>query len=599
MKNNTLFALLLTLSTHPALADYALGLGQPPLYGKDFAHFGYVNPQAPKGGIFTLPVVGTFDSLNPFTLKGTGERGIVSLTLDTLAEQGQDEPFAVYGLLAQDISPAADGLSVTFTLNPKASFHNGDPVLAKDVAASFKLLTQDPAAAPMYRFYWADVATVETPTPHTVRFRFKKPNAELHMILGQLPVFSHKSYPQGLEKGAGRPPIGSGPYILAKTETGRLGEYRRNTRYWARDLPVRRGMYNFDAIRFRYLRDPSVQIEGIKAGNFDFVQETTARSWARAYPADILRRRGMIKAELPHHNTAGMQGFVMNQRRPSLKDSRVRQALILSFDFENINNRMMYGAYRRSPSFFTNSEMAADGLPDAAELALLTPLEKHLPAAVFRQHAPIPPKSDPETGIRPNLIKARGLLLAAGYRYRDGKLTGPQGNPLNLEYLTANKAFERVAGKWQRDLAKIGITLNIRTVDPSLYQKRLNDFDFDLTTVVYANSQSPGNEQADYYSCAAAKTRGSRNWAGICDPAIEKLLKHFEHFESRAELVTAARALDRVLRHHYLLIPNWYSNTHRIIYRDTLSHPQRPPKYYMPAEWALQTWWIKKPSETR
>ncbi|MDO4878044.1 MAG: extracellular solute-binding protein [Neisseria sp.] len=597
MKNFILFPLLLALSVRPSAADYALGLGQKPLYGSRFTHFAYTNPQAPKGGSFTLPVIGTFDSLNPFTLKGTGERGIASLTLDTLTEQGQDEPFAVYGLLAQDISPSPDGLSVTFTLNPRARFHNGDPVLAKDVAASFKLLTQDPAASPAYRFYWSDVSAVETPGSRTVRFRFKKPNAELHMILGQLPVFSHKSYPQGLEKSAGRPPIGSGPYRLAKTETGRLGEYRRDPRYWAQDLPVRRGMYNFDTVRFRYLRDPSMQIEGIKAGNFDFVQETAARSWARAYPADTLQRRGMVKAEFPHQNTMGMQGFVMNQRRPALKDSRVRRALILSFDFENINARIMYGAYRRSPSFFTNSEMAASGLPDAAELALLAPLKKHLPAAVFGQNVPVPPQSDPRLGIRPNLIKARKLLLEAGYRYQGGRLTDPQGRPLDLEYLTASKALERVAGKWQRDLAKIGIGLNIRTVDPSLYQKRLNDFDFDLTTVVYANSQSPGNEQADYYGCAAAKTHGSRNWAGICDPAVEQLLKHFEHFETRAELITAARALDRVLRHHYLLIPNWYSGTYRVIYRNTLAMPSRPPKYYTPAEWALQTWWVKKPRQ--
>lgn len=586
-------AVLLSAAVRPAVAGYAAGLGQPPLYAEGFKHFGYVNPNAPKGGSFTLPVQGSFDTLNPFTLRGSAESGVAMLTVDTLMTEGGDDPFAMYGLLAQDISLASDGLSVTFRLNPKARFHNGDPVLAEDVAASFKLLTQDKAAQPRWKFYWADVAAVETPDSRTVRFRFKKRNAELHMILGQLPVFSRKSYPQGLEKGGNTAPIGSGPYRLVKTDSGRLSEFARDKNYWARDLPSRRGMYNFDTVRFRYLRDPTMRIEGVKAGDFDFTQETAARSWARAYPADILKKRGLEKAELPHSNTVGMQGFVLNQRRAALKDIRVRQALVLSFDFENVNSRMMYGAYRRSPSFFTNSEMAASGLPDAAELALLTPLSGRLPAAVFRQPVPMPPQSDPALGIRPNLLKARSLLLEAGYRYQNGVLTDKQGRPLVLEYLTNSKTFERVAGKWQRDLAKIGITLNLRTVDASLYQKRLADFDYDIIMATYSNSQSPGNEQIDYFGCAAAQTKGSGNYAGVCDPAVEQLLKRFEHFADRRELVTAARALDRVLRHQHIVVPNWYSDRYRIIYRRTLGIPARPPKYYQAASWALQTWWVK------
>ena len=587
-----LLAWACTLMMPNALAAHGLALGSTPLYPAGFTHFAYTNPHAPKGGTFTLPVQGGFDTLNPFTLKGDKEAG-VSLTLDTLTEQGQDEPFAIYGLLAEDIALAADGLSVTFTLNPKARFHNGDPVLAKDVLASFHTLTQDSAAAQMYKFYWADVAKAEALSARVVRFQFKKRNAELHMILGQLPVFSHKSFPQGLAKAANQLPIGSGPYRFARADNGRLAEYRRDPHYWAQQLPVRKGMYNFDTVRFRYFKDAAVRVEGIKGGLYDFSQENVAREWARAYPDAILAKRGLVKQTWTQQRTAGMQGFVMNQRRAFFKDVRVRQALVWSFDFESINSRLFYGSYQRSNSFFTNSEMAARGKPDAAELALLNPLRAQLPATVFQQDAPNPPVTDAKLGIRPNLLQARNLLLAAGYRYQQGWLVDKQGKPVVIEFLTPSKTYERVVAKWQRDLAKLGITLNARIVDSAVYQKRLNDFDFDMTIVVYANSESPGNEQFDYYSCRAAQTQGSRNWAGICHPAVEQLLKQFEHFNNRAELTTAARALDRVLRHQYLVVPNWYSNQYRVIYRNTLGMPSRAPKYYSASDWALQTWWVK------
>ena len=587
-----LLAWACTLMMPNALAAHGLALGSTPLYPAGFTHFAYTNPHAPKGGTFTLPVQGGFDTLNPFTLKGDKEAG-VSLTLDTLTEQGQDEPFAIYGLLAEDIALAADGLSVTFTLNPKARFHNGDPVLAKDVLASFHTLTQDSAAAQMYKFYWADVAKAEALSARVVQFQFKKRNAELHMILGQLPVFSHKSFPQGLAKAANQLPIGSGPYRFARADNGRLAEYRRDPHYWAQQLPVRKGMYNFDTVRFRYFKDAAVRVEGIKGGLYDFSQENVAREWARAYPDAILAKRGLVKQTWTQQRTAGMQGFVMNQRRAFFKDVRVRQALVWSFDFESINSRLFYGSYQRSNSFFTNSEMAARGKPDAAELALLNPLRTQLPATVFQQDAPNPPVTDAKLGIRPNLLQARNLLLAAGYRYQQGWLVDKQGKPVVIEFLTPSKTYERVVAKWQRDLAKLGITLNARIVDSAVYQKRLNDFDFDMTIVVYANSESPGNEQFDYYSCRAAQTQGSRNWAGICHPAVEQLLKQFEHFNNRAELTTAARALDRVLRHQYLVVPNWYSNQYRVIYRNTLGMPSRAPKYYSASDWALQTWWVK------
>lgn len=590
MKKYWLFLLML-VGIAPAYADYAFSLGQKPLYPKGFTHFAYTNPNAPKGGTITLPFEGGFDTLNPFTLKGSPEIGIAMLTLDTLTEQGQDDPFAVYALLAEDMTLAPDGLSVTFRLNPKARFHNGDSVLAKDVVYSFNTLTKDTAAAPFYRIYWADVAKVEAVNDRTVRFRFKKRNAELHLILGSLPVFSHKSFPKGLASSGNVVPIGSGPYRLAKAESGRLAEYRRAPDYWAADLPTRRGMYNFDVIRMSYFRDPTMRIEGIKSGRYDLTGEYMARNWARAYPQSVLDKQGLVKQTFPHRNVAGMQGFVMNQRRPLFRDVRVRQALVESFDFESVNSRMLYGAYRRSNSFFTNSEMAARGLPDADEMKLLQPLRRLLPEKVFTQAVPEPPVTDPILGVRPNLLKARALFQAAGYRYQNGYLVDRSGRRVVIEYLTNSKSFERVVIKWQRDLAKIGVTLNTRVVDSAVYQKRLNDFDFDMVVFTYANSSSPGNEQLSYYSCQAARTPGSRNLAGVCDPAVERLLKHFEQFGSRQELVAASRALDRVLRHQYLVVPNWYADTHRMIYRKTLGMPKQPPKYYSATDWAVQTWW--------
>lgn len=585
---------LFYLASVQAYAVGGIGLGQLAKYQEGFTHFDYVNPNAPKGGTLTLPVAGGFDTLNPFTLKGDHEVGVAALTLDTLMVKGEDEPFAMYGLLANDVVLASNGLSVTFKLNPNARFQNGDPVLAKDVVSSFNTLTKDKASLPMYRFYWADVAKVETPNARTVVFRFKQRNAELHMILGELPIFSHKSYLQGLATAPNKVPIGSGPYRLIRTDSGRLSEYQRDPHYWAQNLPSRKGMYNFDIIRFRYYKDDSVRIEGVKAGNYDFIQENIARNWARAYPDAVLKKRHLKKDEWTQGNVAGLQGFVMNQRRKPLNNILVRRALVESFDFESINKRLFYGLYHRSNSLFTNSGMVATGKPKGQELALLNRLGRNLPNEVLNENVPEPPKIDAKLGVRPQLLKARDLLEQAGYRYQNGQLVNQQGQPLVLEFLSPSKTYERVIAKWQNDLAKIGIRLNVQVVDSAVYQKRLNKFDYDLTIVVYANSESPGNEQFSYFSCQTAKTVGSRNWAGVCDPAVEALLPSFTHFSNREELTTASRALDRVIRHQYIIVPNWYAERYRVIYRDTLGIPAYKPRYYQAMDWLLRTGWMKK-----
>ena len=590
----TLVLLLLSFSTTTAFAAYGLGLGQEPKYPADFRFYEYVNPDAPKGGVFSLPMQGGFDTFNPFTLKGDKEVGVLMLTVDKLTDNSWDEPFSMYGLLAEDFSLAEDGLSATFRLNPKAKFHNGDPVLAKDVAASFRLLTQDKAANPSYRIYWSDVAKVETPDDRTVVFRFKQRNAELHMVLGQLPVFSHKSYPEGLEKGANKMPIGSGPYRFVKADIGRMSEYARDKNYWAQNLPVRKGRYNYDHIRIKYVKDEVVRIEGLKGGQYDFVQENVARNWARAYSDEVLKKRNLSKHEWLQNSTAGMQGFVINMRHKPLDNIYVRRALIESFDYESVNSRIFYGAYRRTDSFFTNSTMAATGKPDRAETALLKSLGTKLPEGVLDQDVPMPPVTDPKLGVRPNLLKARALLEKGGYQYKNGKAVDKQGKPLTFEFLAPSKNYERITAKWQRDLAKIGITMNVRTADSAVYQKRMNDFDFDVTTGYYGNSESPGNEQYDYFSCAAAKTEGSRNLSGVCHPAVEKLLAHFNSFTNRQELQTTSRALDRLIRHQYTIVPNWFADRYRVVYRNDVGIPSKLPKYYDPITFAMTAGWKKK-----
>ena len=591
MMKNILLFLLMAYATY-AQADYAVALGDTPKYPPNFTHFEYANPNAPKGGTATFPMTGGFDSLNPFTLKGEHEVGISMLTLDTLMTQSDDEAFSLYGLIADDIRLSDDGLSVAFHINEKARFHNGDPVLAEDIVFSFKTLTEDYLATPFYRLYWGGVKKITAVDKHTVRFDFKEKNAELHLILGQLPVFSHKSFPNGLKDG-NAVPIGSGAYRLKRTANGRLSEFERDKNYWAKDLPSRKGAFNFDIIRFKYYLDETARVEALKAGEYDILQESVARLWARAYSDKILKKQKFIRKTFPHHNNAGMQGFVMNLRRPILQDETLRRALVLAFDFETVNRMSFYGLYTRDDSFFTNTELAAKRLPEKQELQILQSVKEYLPADIFTTPPISPPTTHPEKGVRPNLIEARNLLLNAGYQYKNGVLVDENGKKIELEFLTYTKAFERTTAKWRRDLQKIGITLNIRVTDTALFQRRSNDFDYDIIIANYANSLSPGNEQIEYHSCVAAKTKGTRNYAGVCDPAVEKILPHFLSAQNRAELVAASRALDRVLRRKYIVVPNWYSKNNLMIYKQNFRQPEILPQQFSGIQWEIQYWWVE------
>lgn len=590
-------ALALTLGAlaGPALAAHGLAWGDTPKYPPGFAHFDYVNPDAPKGGTLNLAGYGSFDKLNPFTLRGLPAAGLGTLMFETLAEASDDEPFSMYGLLADDIRFADDGLSITFHLNPRARFWNGDPVTAEDVRHSFDVLTGK-LAHPRFRQYFADVARAVVVDSATVRFEFRRRNHELHMIIGmQLPVFSRKWGGQlPFDRVVQDEPLTSGPYRIERFDWGKVIAYRRDHNYWARDLNVRRGMFNFDRVVYKYFKDETARLEGFKAGEFDWVAENSAKNWARGHVGRHYDSGEIVKQQFRHSNSAGMQGFVLNTRRPEFADVRVRHALALAMDFEWMNRQVFYGQYVRTRSYFTNSEMEAKGLPSAAELALLEPLRAKLDPAVFGE-AVMPPTTDPPSSLRQNLRRALALLAQAGWNVDDdGVLRNAQGQAFDFEILTYSKGLERVAVPWARNLEKLGIAAHLRVTDPALYQKRTDEFDFDVAIHLYAASQTPGNELLERFTSAAADEKGSDNLAGIRDPAVDAIVQRLLSSRTRAELVTAARALDRVLRAGWYLVPHFYAPSHRVAWRARLAHPDTLPLYYAAETWLLKTWWEKR-----
>lgn len=576
-----------------AIAAHALALGYEPKYGRGFEYFDYVNPKAPTSGRLTVPALGGFDTLNPFTLKGQAASGVQNLTLDTLAVRSWDEPFSMYGLLAKEMIFAPDALSIEFILDERARFSDGSPVLADDVLHSFQVLTRDPAAHPFYRMYWADIAGVDVLGDRRIRFRFKKRNAELHLIIAELPVFSKKwAKNQTLSKERQRAPIGSGPYVLASFDFGKQLRFEKRAAYWAKNHPTRRGQFHFQSLRYYYLMDDSVRLEAFRAGEFDFIVENMAKNWARGYVGERFLRGHLQKAEFKHFNPQGMQGFVMNFRRSKFQNRKVREALNLAFDFEWLNRQIFYQQYQRSASFFSNSELEARGKASEEELKLLLPFKQNLSPAVFAT-AMKPTQNPNSRALRNHLIRAKKLLEEAGWTVQNGVLKNEKGEIFRIEFLLYSRTYERILASYRRNLAKLGIELTTRMMDPSLYQQRLNRFDFDMTITVYPSSLSPGNEMKNYFSSAAAAQQGSYNLAGIKHVALDALLNRFTEFKTRQELITASHALDRVLRSEYLLIPNWYLDKHRIAWWNRFEYPRTLPKYYQAADWIIQTWWEK------
>ncbi|WP_060479318.1 MULTISPECIES: extracellular solute-binding protein [Pseudomonas] len=583
-------SLLFACLSLPALAapQHALTLyDEPPKYPADFKHFDYVNPDAPKGGTFRQASFGGFDSLNPFINKGVPADN-VGIIYDTLMRQSLDEPFTEYGLVAGKIEKAPDNSWVRFYLRPEAQFHDGHPMRAEDVVFTFNTLIKD--GAPLYRQYYGDVADVVAEDPLKVLFKFKhNNNRELPLILGQLPVLPKHWYEnREFTRGNLEPPLGSGPYKVAQVKAGRSIRYERVKDYWAKDLPLNRGFYNFDAMTFDVYRDNNVALEALKAGAFDYELEVSAKNWATAYDVPAVREGRLIKEEIPNGNPVGMQGFIFNLRKPVFQDVRVRKALSLLFDFQWTNKQLFNGAYIRTGSYFENSEMAATGLPSPAELKILEPLRGKVPDQVFSQ-AFANPVTDGSGMIRENQRQAYKLLQEAGWKIVDDKMVDQNGKPVSIEFLLAQTQFERVLLPFKRNLADLGIGFEIRRVDVSQYINRLRSRDFDMIVGGFSQSNSPGNEQREYWSSAAADNPGSRNFIGLRDPAIDQLVEELINADSRQSLIEHCRALDRVLQWGYYVIPNWHIKTNRVAYWNHIGHPKVSPKYDV----GIDTWWIK------
>jgi len=573
----------------PKGPQHALALGARPKYPENFTHFDYADPQAPKGGTLILPGDGGFDTLNPFTLKGRPAALLSSMVFESLTESSLDEAFTGYGLLARSIEVARDGLSVTYRLRPEARFSDGHPVTAEDVVFSFAVLRGD-GATPFFRFYYKDVQAVEAVDPHTVRMRFARVNRELPMITGQLPILPKHVY-EGKDFGAdfSRTAVGSGPYRVGTYEFGKYIAFERDPKWWGRDLPANAGRANFDKVSVKYYRDETVRLEALKAGEFDFLPVNIAKQWAVDVRGDKWDKGWIVREELPHSNTAGMQGFAFNLRREIFQDRRVRKAISLAFDFEWSNRTLFYGQYRASDSYFANSELAARGLPSAAELALLAPFKAQLPPEVFTQ--PVEPLEKITPNLRERLRMALRLLEEAGWKIKDGAATdSASGRPLRFVVTLVSPAFQRVVEPYLDNLRKIGVQASMRVVDDAVYERQIEAKDFDMIVHSFGQSQSPGNEQLEYWGSESANQNGSRNVIGIRNPAVDALVDRLIKAHDRASLLTATHALDRVLWHEHYMVPQWYVANHRIAYWNRLSHPARLPLYYNPLQY-LMWWW--------
>ena len=563
-------------------------------YPQGFAHFDYVNPAAPKGGLARLSTIGTFDSLNTFTFKGRSA-GLAGMIYDTLMAPSLDEPGSEYGLIAEAVSHPEDFSSVTYRLRREARWHDGKPITVQDVIFSLGALK---SAHPFYAGYYKDVISAEETGEREVTFRFNVTgNRELPQIVGQMPVLPEHWWTGTAPDGTRRdiqsttlePPLGSGAYEIGEVKPGRSLSVRRVADYWARDLAVNAGQNNFDEIRVEFFRDDTIALEAFKGDQYDWRVESSAKNWATAYDFAAIRDGRVIQEKFDLENGAGMQAFAFNTRRAKFADRRLREAFNLAFDFEWTNKNLFYGQYVRTGSFFANSEAAASGLPGPAELALLEEVKDQVPPEVFTGEYKNP-VNDTAGAQRANLRRAHALLEEAGWEIRNGQLVSKAGGePLRVEFLLVSPAFERVVLPFIRNLEKLGISASIRTVDASQYQSRLDNFDFDIIVASWGQSLSPGNEQRNYWSSAAAKTNGSRNFAGIENPAVDFLVDKIIFARDRAELIAACRALDRVLLWNHYVVPQWHIPYERTARWNRFGKPEKMPQFSVgfPAIW----WW--------
>ncbi len=568
---------------------YGISAWGPLKYEQGFTHFEYANAQAPKGGVVSRFGYGTFDSLNPYILAGTSAMG-VDLIYDTLMVQSEDEISSTYGLLAHSLKVEAN--QVTFYLRENAKFHDGSAITSADVVWSFKTLIKK--GSPLYRSYYKNVVGVEAIDSHTVRFTVNVPiQHETPLILGQFAVFSKKYWK---ERDFSKPsldiPLGSGAYKIGTVNHGQSIEFVRVEDYWAKDLPVRKGLYNFDKIIYEYYRDFTVAREAFKAGKLDIWEEYTAKFWKTSFDIAPIQDGRMLRQEFKHGRVARFQAMFFNLRNPLFQDRRVREALLYSWDFEWINKNVTYNAYTRLQSIFDNSPLAASDAPDEHELALLSALNEQVRPQVLTQSFKAP-TSDGSGKNRNNLKKATQLLQQAGWKIKNGRLVHSiTGEAFEFDFLMRSDRLSAVLQPFVRNLKRLGIKMNLRVVDNTTYQKRIDNFDYDMASLVSAYSHTPGREMLSYWSSIAASTKGSNNYAGVSNLAIDQLLEHLIHAKNYHELQTTAKALDRVIMDNIYAIPMYYSPTDRYAWWDHFGLPEVIPLNGV----QVDTWWVKHSS---
>jgi len=559
-------------------------------YPADFAHFDYVNPDAPVGG--SMSMIGpagltTFNSFNPFIIKGDPAQGL-PLLYDSLMTRAYDEPDAVYGLVAQSAKLAPDRSAVTFYMRPEAKFSDGTPVTAEDVVFSFETLRNE--GSPIYAAQLRDVLKAEALDPHTVKFTFSEPGQRrLPLDIATLPILSKAYYSdKPFNQSSLDEPVGSGPYEIADYKQGRFVIYERRKDYWGWDLPVNQGRYNLGELRYEYFRDRTAELEALKAGVYDLREEFTSKSWATEYDIKQVRTGKIQRLTLPDGQPSGAQGFFINTRRDKFSDRLVRKALDYAFDFEWTNKKLFHNFYERTASFFENSDLKAEGTPSDAEVKLLEPYRDQLPESVFGQ-AYVPPKSNGSGQDRRLLRKASRLLRESGWIVRDGRrVNAESGEQLTIEFLIFSPTFERIINPYIRNLERLGIDASIRRVDPSQYQERMKSFKFDITTRRFTMEQTPGPELRNLFGSRSAGAKGSSNMAGISSPVVDALVEKMLAAGTREELRTAAHALDRVLRAGHYWVPQWYKTTHHIAFWNKFSRPETKPPY---DRGVIATWW--------
>jgi len=580
---------ILFILNKPIFADYSIGIGYKPKYPDNFQNFEYAHPYANKGGVIKLSAFGTFESLNPFLLKSLAPAGMNNLMFETLMERSLDEPSSSYGHIASGYKLSQDKMSVIYYIKDNAKFSNGDKISAQDVEFSFLTLISK-YAHPQYKIYWSDIKSTQIIDSQTIKFLFKKKNPELHMIIGDIPIFSKKWFKnKKFNEVVLEHPIASGPYIIDKFEAGRFIEYKKNPKYWGEKESTRRGMFNFNKIIFKYYKDMTVALEAFKAGEYDYIFENHSKRWARDYNGPNFDNGIIIKTQLKHLNNAGIQGFIFNTRKKIFMNREVRKAITLAFDFNWSNKNLFYNQYKRCKSYFSNSELSAPIEPSNYELELARELSIPLKFVKAKDIGFINNKKS----SRDNLVEAKKIFDKLGWKVHDDILHDNNGNKIEFHFLLAQKGFERILAPFAINLKKLGIKLNYRTIDLSLYQRRVDSFDFDMMVMSYPQSQSPGNELFAMFHSSSANKKGSYNVGGIQDKNVDKLLERMVYSASREDMIKSAHLLDRLLWNEFYMLPNWFINEHRIAYFDKFKMPNNLPKYYEATDYILKTWSIK------